>query len=87
MKKVTLHKIPLEEFIEILINLWENGADFIDIEGTPDSEQDIIGVTVKDEYLNSPEATSHWETVSNGKQKYEIKTILSDDDLEKLTEA
>jgi hypothetical protein len=53
-----LRKIPLGQFIEILTDLFENGADFIDLIGDENNEgetpRDTIKITVKPEYL-SPE--------------------------------
>jgi len=51
-----LRKIPLGPFIEILQQLFETGADFIDISGESDDEsetpKDTIKITVRPEYLS-----------------------------------
>lgn len=51
-----LRKIPLGLFIEILTDLFENGADFIDLVGNESNNGDIlrdsIKITVKPEYLS-----------------------------------
>lgn len=51
-----LRKIPLGPFIEILQDLFENGADFIDLSGDNNDEgespKDTIKITVKPEYLS-----------------------------------
>jgi len=53
-----LRKIPLGPFIEILTDLFENGADFIDLAcdetNKEESIRDSVKITVKPEYL-SPE--------------------------------
>ena len=50
-----LRKIPLGPFIEILQDLFENGADYIDISGENNDDgetpRDTIKITVKPEYL------------------------------------
>lgn len=50
-----LRKIPLGPFIEILQELFESGADFIDIAGqnndNTEQPRDTIKVTVRPEYL------------------------------------
>jgi len=48
---MSLRKIPLESLIEILQELFEQGADFIDIseEDSTDSK-DVIKITVRPEY-------------------------------------
>jgi hypothetical protein len=51
-----LRKIPLGPFIEILTDLFENGADFIDLIGDENNEgetpRDTVKITVKPEYLS-----------------------------------
>ena len=51
-----LRKIPLEGLIEILTNLFEEGADFIDISGEQDNREegpvDVIKITVRPEYMS-----------------------------------
>lgn len=53
---LTLHKIPLNEFIGLLTDLYDSGADFVDISGenSVDGEQlkDTIKITIKPEYLS-----------------------------------
>lgn len=50
-----LRKIPLESLLEILQQLYEDGADYIDISGEVNKdgsiERDVIKITVKPEYL------------------------------------
>jgi len=49
-KEVTLKKIPLKLFIEVLTDAWNKGADFVDIIGTPDEYQDNIGIAINEDY-------------------------------------
>ena len=50
-----LSKIPLEPLIQILTDLFDSGADYIDISGEASEEdgkpKDIIHITIKPEYL------------------------------------
>lgn len=50
-----LRKIPLEPLLEILQDLYDSGADFIDISGDQNEEgeekKDVIKITIKPEYL------------------------------------
>ena len=54
-----LRKIPLGPFIEILTDLFENGADFIDLSGNVNDDgeapRDSLKITVKPEYLSLEE--------------------------------
>ena len=51
-KKLKLNKVPVSSLIQILNHLFEDGADYIDIEGEPQpgKENDVIKVTVRPEY-------------------------------------
>lgn len=48
--EVTLKKIPLKLFIEVLTDAWNKGADYIDIIGVPNELQDNIGIAIKEDY-------------------------------------
>ena len=54
-----LRKIPLGPLIEILTDLFENGADFIDLSGNVNDDgetpRDTLKITVKPEYLSLEE--------------------------------
>ena len=68
-KIITLQKIPIKNLMEILSELYNDGADFIDISGMPDEDQDVISIFVREEYMNQDE---------------EYDGDLSDDDLNQL---
>lgn len=91
-----LRKIPLGPFIEILTDLFENGADFIDLSGNEDNEgeapRDTLKITVKPEYL-SPDIEEEEEDVidhgmdfliDNTSDSTSLPSPLSDDDIEDL---
>jgi len=48
----TFRKIPLKNFIDTLIQVYNSGVDYIDIVGknTPTDNRDIINIRVKQEY-------------------------------------
>jgi len=52
----TLRKIPLEMLIQILQDLYDGGADYVDISGDSSKEgeplRDSIKLTIKPEYLS-----------------------------------
>lgn len=52
-EKVTLRKIPLKLLIDTLVEIYEKGADFVDVVGVPDDTQDEIGIMVREEYYTS----------------------------------
>ena len=73
--KVILRKIPLEVFIDVLMDIYEQGVDFIDIVGTNNEIQDEIGVMFTKEYVNE-EAQHMFEEDEEPKN---IDVNLSDD--------
>ena len=85
-----LRKIPLEPLIQILQDLYDSGADYIDISGEQKGEggalKDIIQITVKPEYMSDPE-----DVAENIELDYSDDDIpdtttrtLSDDDINEL---
>jgi len=61
--KILIRKIALHNFITSLIEIYDDGADFIDIMGTTDPNQDEIGLMVREEYY-SEEPTEDVEKLS-----------------------
>ena len=94
-----LRKIPLGTFIDILQDLFDNGADFIDLVGDEDngteSPRDSIKITVRPEYL-SPDIDQDQDDeedvidhgmdflISNGSGSDIPPSPLSDDDIDDL---
>jgi hypothetical protein len=74
-----LRKIPLQPLIEILQDLYDSGADYIDLSGEQSKEgtdlKDIIQITVKPEYILHDDDN---DDVDNDVQ--EVKMDYSDDD-------
>lgn len=50
--QIRLHKIPLGTFLDALLELYNEGLDYIDIVGTPDEEQDTIGIMFTKDYMS-----------------------------------
>lgn len=46
-----IRKVPLKELVSILVNIYEEGFDFIDIIGGREGDVDIITVSVNSAYL------------------------------------
>jgi hypothetical protein len=78
-----LRKIPLEGLIQILTNLFEEGADFIDISGEQDNREegpiDIIKITVKPEYMSDDSEVEIEVDIQE-----ERSNSLSEDDINEL---
>jgi hypothetical protein len=57
---ITIQKISLNNFIDVLIDLYNKGVDFIDIVGTQGDNKDYMGITFSKEYM-SEEAIDNFE--------------------------
>lgn len=55
-----IRKIHIESLMEILSNLYNRGADFVDIEGLSNEGQDIIRLYFQDSYID-PEHIEEFE--------------------------
>lgn len=78
-KEVRLRKIPLNVFIQALMDVYNTGVDYIDLIGKPDEEQDTIGIAFCEEYMSKEEEPNEEDI------KEQIKNInLSDEDLNQL---
>ena len=52
MKEIKVNKIILGEFIDMLIDAYGAGADYIDLVAQEGDGQDRLGVLVCEEYMN-----------------------------------
>jgi hypothetical protein len=48
---VQIKKIHLDGFIEILVELYNKGVDYIDITGVPDGDQDRMAISFTTDYM------------------------------------
>jgi hypothetical protein len=80
-KEIILRKIALQKFIETLVNIYNSGADYVDIIGTPDEDQDIISIVVHEEYLSKDE--DEIEFIDEEEEEPNNKP-LSDEDINEL---
>lgn len=55
--KMKIKKIPLEEFISILVELYDKGANFVDISGKSVGNQDMIQIGVLEDYMEENTST------------------------------
>jgi len=88
-----LRKIPLGPFIEILTDLFDNGADFIDLAGEENNDgetpRDSVKITVKPEYLSpdidDEDVVDHgMDFLINNETDTTSSSPLSDDDIADL---
>ena len=86
-----LRKIPLEPLLQILTDLFDSGADFIDISGENnvdgDELRDIIKITIKPEYMIDPDEDDVIEEIEMSYDDdiyVEDQRTLSDEDINNL---
>ena len=75
-QKPMIKKVPLEELIDTLVELYNKGIDYVDI--VPDTEENRLSLIFSTDYL-SEEAKDEWEVIIDDKD-----TKLSDEDLNQL---
>ena len=70
-----LRKIPLEDLINLLADLYDGGADYIDItsEASGNNEPDIMKIIVQPDYL-SPDMDE--EEVTHGLSDADINDLI-----------
>ena len=86
-KEVIIRKIALQNFIEKLVSVYNSGADYVDIIGTPDENQDTIGIVVHEEYLSKDELEIEFISDEEEEEEYIEPTNdkpLSDEDINDL---
>lgn len=76
-KEIRLKKIPLKLFIETLVEIYERGADFVDIIGEPDAEQDSLTIVVTESYFFNDEEDAPKTTSTTTTTLYSF--LLKDD--------
>jgi hypothetical protein len=86
-----LRKIPLEMLINILQDLYDGGADYVDISGNIDEDgmpRDTIKITVKPEYLSDFDEDNtlnlEQELDLEWSEEDDLPSSLSDEDINDL---
>jgi hypothetical protein len=76
-KEIRFRKINLQLLLDALTNIWDSGADYVDIIGIQGEDQDVINIVVKEEYM-SEEETDVYDEEEDDDQP------LSDEDINNL---
>ena len=87
--QVRLRKIPLGTFIDALLELYNEGLDFIDIVGTNDAIQDTIGIMFTEEYMSEEMRKTYGDATDEMLDEIEKKfskdiDLSNDDDLNQI---
>lgn len=78
---VSLQRVPLEGLIEVLMELYDKGADFIDIVGEANVDQDSLHIIVRSEYID--EENNKFDEEENGEENI-ITRELSEGNIQDL---
>jgi len=54
-KEIRFRKISLQLLLDTLTHIWDSGADYVDIIGIQNEDQDVINIVVKDDYMSEEE--------------------------------
>lgn len=75
-KQIRLRKIPLEEFIDVLLDLYNSGVNYIDIVGNVGEQIDHVGIFVEEQYMEKSNEIGNKPVI--------LKKTLTDDDINQL---
>lgn len=79
-----IRKVYLDTFINILMDLYDKGVDYIDIIGSTDDTQDVVKISFSKEYMNKEMLENFEKLPSSVKKEDKINLNLSDDDINQL---
>lgn len=83
--EMKLQKVPLAKLITILLNLFQNGVEYIDIIGIKDEDDDYVGITFIKEYMTQESRDRYDELIDNSEHFSKINVNPTDnDDLNQL---
>jgi len=75
-----IKKIPLDQLIEVLIDLYNKGVDYIDLIGEKGDRQDKMSISFNSDYMTK-DGVEHFK---ENTEPIEISTKLTDKDLNQL---
>jgi len=79
-KEVRFRKISLQVLIDTLTHIWDSGADYVDIIGIQNDDQDIINIVVQEDYMTEEEL----EEFDEEQEDEDDTPTLSDEDINNL---
>jgi len=78
--EMKLQKVPLAKLITILINLFQNGVEYIDIIGIKDEDDDYVGITFIQEYMTEETRKTYDDLMEKSEFFSKINVNPSDED-------
>jgi len=81
--ELTIRKIPLDGFIDILMDLYNKGVDYIDITGVTNEHSDKMAISFTSDYMMEG-AEDQFEKAPPLDIKDYLNKKLSEEDLDQL---
>lgn len=78
-----LKKIPLNDLINLLVNLYNRGVDYIDIGGSQGDQKDLMAISFTNDYI-AENAKEEFDKMDVEISDENFKTKLTDEDLNQL---
>lgn len=82
-ESIVLKKIPVDKLVDLLVELYNRGVDYIDISGIPDEEQDKLAISFTKDYMTE-EGKKNFEDAPIDMTNEFFSNKLSDEDLNDL---
>lgn len=82
-EQLTIRKIPLDGFIDLLMDLYNKGVDYIDITGVADEQNDKMAISFTSDYMMEG-AEEQFENTPPLDIKNFLNKKLSEEDLDEL---
>ena len=81
---ISIRKIPIQSLINVLVELYNRGVDYVDIIGAQSDLQDTMAITFTKDYM-SPEGKENFKDVHED-EEIDLTNLdkLSDEDLNAL---
>lgn len=81
--QVILRKIPIDKLIDLLVEMYNKGVDYIDISGVPGEEQDRMAISFTEDYMTQ-EGKENFKDVPINLADELLNDKLSEEDLNDL---
>lgn len=82
-EQLTIKKVPLDGFIDLLMDLYNKGVDYIDITGVTDEHNDKMAISFTSEYMMEG-TEDQFENLPPLDIKDLLNKKLSEEDLDEL---
>jgi hypothetical protein len=83
-ENLRIRRVEVNAFVDILVDLYNKGVNYVDIIGILDDVQDAVAISFSKEYMAEDMQTNFDEIGTKEIETDEINIKLSDDDLNQL---